>query len=168
MKNSLVKVNLKKHEKPEVYQDMTDEELAQEYKTWNKEWKETVEEQRREDFRAKKVYYCEYNRHTNEEGQEVCYVHITTDEIEAKKIDLNYRLATIDEVEEGLGLGELENNNGEFPPTIETADGVYGWFEHEYTTTLGDEEYFCKYIWLQPNSEMEIRDLADMINRMKN
>lgn len=85
---------------------------------------------------------------------------ITTDEDVARQ-DKKYRLASLDEVEEFISYG------CDIIPVIEVEEGIYGWFVMEYQTTLGSEETFMGYVYLQQNSEAEIRDLARMIDKMK-
>lgn len=45
-------------------------------------------------------------------------------------------------------------------------EGIYGWVEIEYITEFDVEEYYCGYVYLQPNSHMEIINISDVINRM--
>lgn len=110
-------------------------------------------------LRVQKVYCCEYDHYINDRGQNCCKVEITSDENIARELDKDYRLASINDVEELLGLG--------FEPikVAEVQEGIYGYYEVEFETLLGDIEYFGQYIYLQPNSEQEIKDIANMIRR---
>lgn len=108
-------------------------------------------------IKPQKIFYYEYDHYVDENGKEYCRVELTTDEQEAKEIDENYRLATIEEVNEFIGLGF------EPIPVIEVQEGIYGWYEQEYINSFGNEEMFVGYVWLQPNSEWEIKDLVDMM-----
>ena len=110
-------------------------------------------------FKAQKVYYCEYGHYIEKDGKKYCECEITTDEEEAMELDKGYRLASITEVNEFIGLG--------YEPIkiVETSDGVFGWVELEYETTLGDIECFMGYIFLQMNSDWEIMNFADCLER---
>lgn len=101
-------------------------------------------------LKAQKVYLYE-----DKEGR-----WITTDEGVARQ-DKKYKLACLDEVEEFISYG------CDIIPVVETSDGVYGFYEIEFQTTFGSEEVYMGYVYLQQNSEAEIRDLARMIDKMK-
>lgn len=143
-------------------------EVEKIHEEWNETWSNELAEQKYEDNRksitAQKVYYCEYD-YRIEDGQRFCSSEITTDKNRAKELDKHYRLASIDEV--NMWIDDLECEDG-FIKIIETSDGIFGWYEQEYISGLGDEEFYCGYIFLQPNSEWEIEDLRRCIEKMRN
>lgn len=101
-------------------------------------------------YNVTKAYYCK---------DEYGYL-VTFDENEAKLLDKNYRLASINEVEEFIGLG-LEPAK-----VIEVNEGIYGWMELEYEDSLGDIEYFCGYVRIGESVENKLKDLHRLIERM--
>lgn len=111
-------------------------------------------------LKVQRVYHYVIKSWVDENNEKWCESDITTDESIAKSIDKDYKLASIDQINELIGLG--------YEPikVIEVVEGVFGWVEMiSYITVLGDEEVFQGYIYFQPNSEQEIRDLSDMISR---
>ena len=137
-------------------------EVAKIYEEDSKRIKKENEEYRRKNLTAKKVYYYEYNHHIGEDGNDCCYVAVTVKESRAKEMDEHYKLATIDQVMsciEDLGL------EGGYVKNIEVVEGIYGWMEQEFITNLGDEEYFCNYIWMHPSTEFEINSLIKCFGR---
>lgn len=95
------------------------------------------------------AYYCH-----DEDG-----VLVTFDEDEARK-DKNYRLATIDEVKEFIGLGLTPYK------VIQVKEGIFGWVEFEYKDELGDQEFYCGYVRIGDNVENKLKDLHRFLLRI--
>lgn len=91
--------------------------------------------------KAQKVFYCEYGYYIGKDGKDYRYSHITTDENEAKELDENYELASIEDVRALVGAFE--------PIEIcECCEGIFAWVELEYIHN-DDEEYFGDYILMR-------------------
>ncbi|MGJ0846647.1 hypothetical protein ACR77J_08160 [Tissierella praeacuta] len=111
-------------------------------------------------LKVQRVYHYVINSWIDEDGVKWNETDISTDEELAKKVDKNYRLATIDEVNEFVSLGDTPIK------LIEVEEGIYYWVEMiEFLTVLGDLEVLQGYIWVKNNSDWEIKDLSNMIAR---
>ena len=103
-------------------------------------------------IKVQKVYYYE----CKVSG----YSSITTD-VDKARTGEGFRLASIAEIKDFVSLG--------FEPikVVECSDGVYGWYELEYINGLGDEECFSDYIFLENNTDWNIKNMRNLINRIK-
>lgn len=109
---------------------------------------------------VKKVYIYEYDYNTDEDGQSCCKVGITTDE---KTQNMNeFRLISIDELEEFIGLGF------DVIDVVETLDGIYGFYKIEYIDGFGDKEHYGSYVKIGESTDWKIRDFKSCLDRSKN
>ena len=113
---------------------------------------------------VKKVYFCQFDYHVDEEWGDCCAVAVTTDISEAEKMDEHYKLATISEVNSCIEDLELEDG---YIKIIETADGIYGWMEYGWLNEYGEDDYFCEYVKLRCNMEDEINGMKEFMGKLR-
>lgn len=93
---------------------------------------------------VKKVYFCRFDYHVDEEWGDCCNVAVTTDIDKAKKMDEHYRLANISEVNECM---EDLCIDGEYIKIIGAEDGIYGYVEYSWIDIEDRyDEMFCGYV----------------------
>ena len=92
---------------------------------------------------VKKVYFCQFDFTHDEEWGDCCTVAVTVDKAYARGMDSEFRLATIDKVNECI---EDLCVNGEYIKIIKTKCGVYGWVEYSWIDEFGWDEMFCGYV----------------------
>ena len=114
---------------------------------------------------VKKVYFYRYNHHIDEDGNDCCYVAVTTDIKEAEELDKQgCRLATISEV--NSCIEDLESEYG-YIKIIETSDGIFGWMEYGWIDDVDNDDYFCEYVKMRYSMEDEVRGMKEFVGRLR-
>ncbi len=76
-----------------------------------------------EDVKIEKVYVCYYDI---DEVNNTRKIYITTDEAEAKEVDPNYTLATLEDLEFAIAVGVIFDDG-----LVHIKEGVFEWYEDD-------------------------------------
>jgi hypothetical protein len=89
--------------------------------------------------KAKKIFVGYYNDEIDHNGEIRCKWLVTDNENEVREVDVNYKLASIEELHDWACVGDVYRGK------IHTSEGIAEWYEKCHVDELGLEDCIMEY-----------------------